>query len=40
VKSIADLQKVIDSTPPDQLKFETTDQTTVAAIEPVEAAGK
>src|SRR6185369_12475790 len=43
VKSIADLQKVIDSTPPDQLKFETADSTAMAALEPaaaVEAAGK
>ena len=43
VKCIADLQKIIDSTPPDQIKFDT-DSPTVATLEPtasaVEAAGK
>ncbi len=34
IKSIADLQKIIDSTPPDQLKFETApDAQIVAAVE-------
>jgi serine protease Do len=43
VKSIADLQKIIDATPPDQIKFET-DTGALATLEPtasaVEAAGK
>ena len=43
VKSVADLQKIIDSTPPEKLTFETGDSTTVASVEPasaVESPGK
>lgn len=32
VHSLADLQKIVDSTPADQLKFDTSDSTTVATV--------
>ncbi|HEX8524284.1 MAG TPA: trypsin-like peptidase domain-containing protein [Tepidisphaeraceae bacterium] len=34
IKSMSDLQKVIDSTPPDQIRIETADAQTVASVEP------
>ena len=36
IRSIADLQTVIDATPPDAIRVELMDETAVAVIEPAQ----